>query len=352
MSAGWVAALATACAPAAEPDDTAGIEAPATAHWMADTFGDGQDVPLGRVLLPGAFNSTSYACDAANGLSPDAPEAVIALWGPEDATGNDANRQRVVDWARTQDRPLGVQLDDGIRFLELNVTAKDGVITTWHSVYGVPLDDVLDDVVAWSVAWPDEVVVLTFGLTLDSADWPLLADALTAPRAEGRSLCQLLYNGPEDAAVATLADIRASGRPLIWSPDGDLRAYLETRGDCLLSHGTMDRTWSITVTPEGVEAALAASVDTRTPGNLLVNDFVFSLDGSASVFEQAEYISTYAGVEEVSEALGFSGDFPGRLIDTYDSQGNMNVFAGAYYPDTNLVDSAIAANKARWGSAP
>ena len=46
----------------------------------------------------------------------------------------------------------------------------------------------------------------------------------------------------------------------------------------------------MTVTPEGVEAALDASVDVRDPRHLLVNDFVFSLDGSASVFEQANYI--------------------------------------------------------------
>ncbi|MDP2310414.1 MAG: hypothetical protein Q8P18_30635 [Pseudomonadota bacterium] len=327
--------------------DTSSYTPPATAHWMADVFADRPDAQVGRILLPGAFNSTSYACDAANGISPDAPEIVLALWGAEDTPDDDPNRQRVVDWAKTQGRPLGQQLEDGIRFVELNVTLKDGVVTTWHSVYGVPLDDVLDEVVAFALAWPDEVVVLTFGLTLDSTDWPLLADSLTAPRGDGASLCDLVYDGPEDAALASLSDVRASGRNLIWAPDGELRTWLDTRGDCPLSHGTTDRIWSITVTPEGVESAIDASVGTRDPQHLLVNDFVFSLDGSATVLEQAGYISTYAGVREASQALGFLGDFPGRLIEGHDAEGNMNVLAGAYYEDTNLVEAAIAENGAR-----
>lgn len=328
--------------------DTGVLEPPATAHWMADVFGAGEDVPLGRVLLPGAFNSSSYACDASHGISPHAPTVVVALWGSEDTPDDDPNRQRVVDWARTQDRSIGQQLQDGIRFVEINVTLKDGALTTWHSVYGVPLGEVLDELVAFGTAWPDEAVVLTFGLDLDSASWPLFAEAVTAPRAGGVSVCDRVFSGPDNAAKASLADLRAAGAGLVWGPGGDLRTFLEEEG-CALSTVTLDRTWSITDTPQGVEDALARSVDTRDPDHLLVNDFVFSLDGADSVGEQAGYIGRYAGVQEASRELGFSGDFPGRLISTFDTQGNLNVFAGAFYQDTDLVEAAIAANRARWG---
>jgi hypothetical protein len=338
--------LLLACAPSSLDTGTDPAAEPATAHWMADVFGDGTGVPLGRVLLPGAFNSTSYACAVENGISPDAPDAVRALWD----TGDDANRQRVVDWARTQGRSVGEQLVDGIRFVEVNVTVKDGALVTWHSVYGVPLDDVLDELVAFSVAHPEEAIVVTFGLTVDEADYPLLGDALTAPRAEGPSFCDRVYDGPEDAALTTLDALRT--RNLVWSPDGALRAWLDDRGDCPLSTGATDRAWSITVSPEGVESTLAASVQSRVPEHLLVNDFVFSLDGASSVFEQAEYIATYDGVEDVSASLGFSGAFPATLIDTYDTTGDMNVFAGAWYQDTDLVEAAIAQNQALWGAAP
>lgn len=337
-------AFAVACG-TAPPIDTALDSAPATAHWMADVFPDGADVPLGRVLLPGAFNSTSYTVDAANGISPDAPAAVVALWGSDDNPDED-NRERVVGWSKTQDHTLAQQLEDGIRFLELNVTMKDGVITTWHSVYGVPLDDVLGEVVSFAAAQREEVVVLTFGLSLDTTDWPRLAEILTAPRADDTSLCDLLYQGPEDAPLATISAVRDGGRNLVWMPDAELRAVLDGYG-CVTSPGTTDRTWSLTDTPEGVEAALEASVDTRDPDHLLVNDFAFSLDGADSSLAQAQYVATYSGVQEASEALGFAGDFPGDLIEGYDTSGNMNVFAGAYYQDTNVVEAAIAANRGR-----
>lgn len=333
-----------ACVPSGE--DPKPPEPPATAHWVADTFADHPEIPIGKILLPGAFNSTSYTVDPDAGMSPDAPSVVIALWGEDGDTANEANRERIVGWAKTQGRSLHQQLEDGIRFLEINVTLKDGVITTWHSIYGVPLGDVLEEVVDFSLEWPDEVVVVSFGLSIDADAWPLFTDALLAPH-QGVSFCDRLYSGPEEAALLPLGDLQESGRNLVWTISGDLRTYLESRG-CVPANGTTDRTWSITDRTEGVEAALASSVDSRDPNHLLINDFAFSLDGAPSAIEQASYIAHYTGVQEASQVLGFAGDFPGRLIETYDANGNMNVLAGAYYQDTDLVEAAIAANRERW----
>ena len=329
------------------PADPPPPEPPATAHWMADVFVDRPDTPIGRILLPGAFNSTSYACAEEHGISPDSPAVVLGLWGSDPVDPEHNNRPRIVGWAKTQGRSLGQQLEDGIRFVELNVTAKAGVLTTWHSVYGVPLGDVLDEVVAFAVAQPQEVVLLNFGLTLDPADWTQFEEALLTPRADGVSLCDRVFDGDEDAAVATLADVRARDRNLIWSPSGDLRAWLEERGRCPLSRGGVERIWSITDTPQGVEDAIAASVDVRDPERLLINDFVFSLGGVSSVGEQLDFLLGYPGAREASEALGFSGDFPARLIDAYDGDANLNVLAGAFYEDTDLVEASIARNRAR-----
>lgn len=331
------------------PDEPLPPQPPATAHWMADVFVEQADAPLGQILLPGAFNSSSYACALDHGISPDAPAAVLALWDDDPPEDHD-NRPRIVAWSRTQGRSLGQQLLDGIRFLEINVTVRDGVLTTWHSVYGVPLAEVLDEVVAFSVAWPDEVVVLSFGFSVDSEDWPLLADALLAPRADGVSLCDRVYDGDGAAAMTTVGDVRERGRNLIWSPGGELRTWLEERGDCSLSRGGADRIWSITDTPQGVEDALTGSVDTRDPSRLLINDFAFSLDGADSIGSQVDYLLGYFGVQEASEALGFAGDFPTRLIETHDAGGNLNVLAGAWYQDTDLIEAAIARNRARWGA--
>lgn len=180
--------------------------------------------------------------------------------------------------------------------------------------------------------------MVSFGLTMDAADWPALVDVLEAPY-DGVSLCDLLYNG--DAGAATLADL--GDRNVVWAADGDLAAYLEERA-CPASTGAVDRVWSITDSTDGVEAALQASVNSRDPGRLLINDFAFSLDGAETEIEQFRYLTTYPGVREVSEALGFSGGFAGTMIERYNASGGMNVFAGAYTEDTDLVAAAIAAN--------
>ncbi|MCB9779633.1 MAG: hypothetical protein H6742_13800 [Alphaproteobacteria bacterium] len=318
---------------------------PETAHWMADVFPAGDTTAFGRILVPGGFNSSSYACARENGISPDSPDTVLLLWGEGD--GNEEYRERIVGWSKTQDLSIGEQLQAGVRFIEINLTVKDGALVTWHSVYGVPVAVVLSDLVAFAAASPDEIVLLTFGLSVDEADWGLFGDAVTTPLVEGTSLCDLVYDGAEDIADATLADIRASGRNVLWAPGGDLRAWLLERGDCPLSSGDSERAWSITDTTTGVEEALAASVDSRDPAKVLINDFVFSLGGAESAFEQASYIAEYSGQQEASIALGFAGDFPARLIDTYDADGNMNIFAGAFIQDTDLVAAAIARNRAR-----
>ena len=188
--------------------------------------------------------------------------------------------------------------------------------------------------------------MLTFGLSLDEADWPTMANELVAPRADGTSLCDLIYGGSEDIAGATLGDIRASGRPLIWVPDGDLRAFLDARGDCPTSNGAIHRVWSIAGSPDVFEQALTDSVDTRDPNQLLIKNFAFSLDGTDST-DQVEIILGYMGTQDASIDLGFSGDFPSRLIAAYDDLDNMNILAGAYYEDTDLVEAAIAENTQR-----
>lgn len=329
----------------ADTTDTDVVE-PATARWMADVFDGHRDMAIGRVLIPGAFNATSYANAIENGISPDAPAIVAAMW----ASGDPAVQARVVGWSLAQDLSVREQLQAGARFVEINITVKDGALVIWHSVYGAPFEVVLDDLVDFATAHPSEALVLTFGVDVfvDPPDWPLIATALTAPRAGGVSLCDLLDVDHENSALATLAELESSGRTVVWSVPGELGDFLASSG-CPTSHVTVDRRWSITDDTDGVAAALQESVDARDPTHLLINDFVFSLDGADSAIGQAYYTGTYPGAREASAELGFSGDFAGQMIERFDVNQNMNVFAGAFIEDTNLVEAAIAANRRRVG---
>ncbi|MCB9681734.1 MAG: hypothetical protein H6733_09705 [Alphaproteobacteria bacterium] len=343
--------LVSACA--AAPDDVAvdsdtDVPEPATASWMGDVFADAPDVALGRMLLPGAFNASSYACAAEHGISPHAPSAVKLLWDTLDPDPEaEVSRQRIVDWSKMQTRSIGAQLVDGIRAVEINVTDKDGVITTWHSIYGVPVTEVLDALVAFAVDHPTEPVIVTFGVDLEAARWPDFADLLAAPRAGGRSVCDLLWDGEGLAAAATYGEVVASGRTLVWGASGDLRAVFDARGDCPMSDFRFERQWSLTTSPDGVDARLAATVDSRDPTAFLQNDLVFSLDGTDDALEQAGYVLDYPSLADAQVAFGFAGDFATRMIAAHDGSANMNLFAGAYYEDSELVQAVIDRNRAR-----
>lgn len=323
---------------------------PMTALWMGQEIPPGSDdIALRDLLLPGTFNSTSYACDAANGISPDATEATRILWESLDPDlGSDGlNRQRIVDWAKAQDRSLSEQLLDGIRALDVNFTMKDGVLTTWHSLYGEPLDNALDQIAGFAANHPTEIVLLSFGPSLDAADLPAFVDALAAPRADGISICDLLFTGPAPSATATLAEVRASRRNLIWGPTGDLATLFDSRGDCPTAPFLKDFQGSGSITTDGVVAKLEATVATRVPDMFLANDFFFYLATAGSDLEQAAILLKYASLAEALDGLGFSGDFPGELIGRFDDEAQMNVFSGGYYERTNLVEAVIERTRTR-----
>lgn len=357
----WSLALWTACTSAAtdttpetgdtgagDTGDSADIE-PATATWMADELPAGaDDVPLRELLLPGTFNSASYACAVENGMSPDAPDIVKLLWGSldPDVEGDAFTRERIVGWAKAQDQSVTRQLVDGIRALDLNFTARDGELLTWHSVYGEPLADVLGDIVAFVTEHPDEIVVLTFTPTIDEADRGLFADALSAPHDGGLSICDLLFTGDTPSAQATLAQVRASGRPLIWRPSDDLTALLDTRGGCPAAPFEIEGHGAESITTEGVIAKLDATVANRLPDVFLYNDFFFYL-GTSSDGQQASFIAEYPSMADAMDDLGFLGDFPGDLIDQFDTDAKMNLFYGGFYDRTNLVEAVIERTRTR-----
>lgn len=311
--------------------------------WVAQVYAHDSDVTVGELLLPGTHDSASYGCAVELGIAPGAGELLNTLWDfppPEEGL---SSQQIAVNWAQTQDRSVGEQLADGVRYVDLRVTMKDGALTTWHSVYSVPFDLVLDELVAFAADHRREVVIVSIGPSLADEELPALADALVAPRADGLSVCDLLLEDERPAAQVPLADVWRGGRPLVWGPDKKLGKMLVERG-CVETNAPVEGHWSRTLSPEGVEAVLEQTVAARDPASILSNDFIFSLEGTPDVFEQLGFVTTYATLHDATVALGFSGDFPGRMIGLYP---DMNVFAGDFYEQTDLVEAAVASNEAR-----
>jgi hypothetical protein len=331
MRALWLGMCSIACDASAE-------------GWIDATFRDQPDVELGTVVFPGTHDSASYGCEVDRGIAPEAGELLNGVWELSADPSATLGRERVAAWARTQSRTIAEQLDDGVRYLDLRVVDREGELLTWHSVYSVPLREVLSELLAYADDHRREPIVLSFGPSLDEVGLDRLADALVA-RQGGPSVCDLLLRTPDVPAARTpLREVWRQRRPLIWADAGALGDRLEARG-CPMSQAPIEGHWSRTTTPEGVERSIADAIPQRDPDAILSNDFIFSLEGTSDPLEQFGYITTWPSLRDATVGLGFSGDFPGDLVDAY--ADGLNVLAGDFYEDTTLLEAARAANEAK-----
>jgi hypothetical protein len=116
--------------------------------------------PFSGLALPGSRNAGAYdldpeSFDTQRGSSCTSFTANDAKLGPEFAR-----------WSQTQDETITEQLDEGIRFVDLQVTynGNGSALTGWRvvqSLYSdVPLYDYLDQIAIWAKAHPTEAVVV------------------------------------------------------------------------------------------------------------------------------------------------------------------------------------------------
>ncbi len=133
------------------------------ASWMGCLVGADPSFgrfPISALALPGSRNAGTYnldpeSFDTAAGSSCTSFTARDATLGPE-----------FVRWSETQDETITEQLDQGIRFVELQVAYNgDGSATKgWRVVQSLysdfPLYDYLDQVAIWAASHPSEAVVV------------------------------------------------------------------------------------------------------------------------------------------------------------------------------------------------
>lgn len=157
----------------------------ATAHpasWMSclvrvdPAFGT---LPLSGLALPGAHNAGTFNLDP---QSFDAQQGSACTdFVPQDATLGTVFAR----WSETQDESITEQLDQGVRFIDLQVayngdgSAQQGwrVVQTQFSEW--PLYDYLDQVAAWAKLHPSEAVVVDLrNICYDNHPGPAIAAGL------------------------------------------------------------------------------------------------------------------------------------------------------------------------------
>jgi hypothetical protein len=188
---------------------------------------------LSALALPGSRNAGTYnldpeSFDTALGSSCTSFTAHDATIGPEFAR-----------WSQTQDETITTQLDQGIRFVDLQVayngdgSASKGwrVVQSLYSDY--PLYDYLDQIATWAKAHPSEVVVVDLSkVCYDNGAKGALADGLWANFATRSdiepghaTMAQVAFNPDSlnsSLATATVDQITKTGHNVIVLVPGNV----------------------------------------------------------------------------------------------------------------------------------
>lgn len=209
----------------AQDRPTAAEAATCAAHpasWMAclvaadPAFGE---LPLSGLALPGARDAGSFNLDP--GSFDTWPGSACSAFRPQLGSESAAFAR----FSATQDESITAQLDDGVRFVDLDVayngtsepTAAWRVTDSQYSEF--PLFDYLDQVAEWARAHPHEVVILRLGRICydnrpDSAEQAGLWTEFATSSSLGRStvtLAKVAYDArqaPDDTpALATIDDV-------------------------------------------------------------------------------------------------------------------------------------------------
>lgn len=169
--------LSGCSAESAEPASTPSSASAAASSWMETIYRDHANVALGSVLIPGTHDSGSYAIDivepCANALIAGTESPIKALLKVEPCM--------LAGFSRAQDVDLKIQLESGIRYLDMRIgVPSDQVVTsngkpvpppakpldvplvTHHSVVSASLRESLTSVLTFAREHPKEQVILDF----------------------------------------------------------------------------------------------------------------------------------------------------------------------------------------------
>ncbi len=165
--------------------------------WMGRTPGL-YAKSLNKIFMPGTHDSGTYGVQSVYLRPVDdafAPDGELPIIRAGQFIG-------ITDlWSKAQEKNISEQLNDGVRALDLRpCREKNGNLRICHGMYGPLMSDILEQVRAFAVAHPKEIVIITNGAFagMGEADHDKLA-ALYEQKL-GKNL---LPYGAEDASPTT-----------------------------------------------------------------------------------------------------------------------------------------------------
>ena len=172
-------------------------------------------VPISELALPGSHNAGTY------NLDPQGYDIAANSTCTLDTPQNAAVRSVPAPWFQTQDETITQQLNQGIRYLDMQVAYNGGGSATkgWRVAQTLlsqfPLYDYLDEVAAWAKAHRSEMIVVDFrNVCYDNDPTDAIAKGLfsnfTTRSDEGggtTTLRDVAYSAPAQSSLFASATI-------------------------------------------------------------------------------------------------------------------------------------------------
>lgn len=133
-----------------------------TKRWMEQLAPYIQEQPITRIFIPGSHDSAAYSLEHKFGKNQNVTSKVNVL---KYLLFGFVVTQVAHRWAKTQDRSILQQLEDGVRYLDLRVIYRDSKkdFYTVHGLYCPILDAILSQIETFLSENPKEIIVIQVG---------------------------------------------------------------------------------------------------------------------------------------------------------------------------------------------
>lgn len=125
-------------------------------QWMTNLPIPLTKIPLNQLAIPGSHDSGAYYLDPDTPISPGQP-AYIRRYGK-------ILKSIIINWSLTQSYSISRQLNNGVRYFDMRpgyLESKNDFLFV-HGVYGHTISDLLNEMRAFLLSNPREVVIIDF----------------------------------------------------------------------------------------------------------------------------------------------------------------------------------------------
>lgn len=187
--------------------------------WMQDNSQYLNNKTIGELSLTGSHFANAYNIESSNTLcigeaiESNNMSANAALM-QQLISNQDFNTQTFMDYVNTQNQDITSQLNNGVRFLELQVCKQNNIFYTSNVYLGTRFSDVISQIKHFAANNPDEIIIID----LDNNLWaPYGAMNDTDTTTISNYLVSELGNSlvPQSMRYNTIGDMKSAGKQII-----------------------------------------------------------------------------------------------------------------------------------------